>query len=449
MTIFPGGKMKKLFAYGMMVCALFAGASVRAAEDDAAIRRRISFADHYVKEFEQEVARQRGGPKTVWRGKNEALARVKALKQDYPDNPEVEKLFQRVRVALMKSKGDYVEVPAEWTNYKRNEETLRQTISALAAEEWAKLAQPGEKTLTTPFPAPDSAKVTVDDLEGTTVILDDIRYPMNQFYGETGEYVHTGAPSSGYYFVDIDSRDWLGPYEAVKRYRRNVDSGLQDVDKWSVLGQITGIVLESVNPGENSVGAAQYGWVVTPIALYVPGHVLAVRDNSAPSSGRFIGEEKVDAIKDGWYTVKSIPDDVTPERLMEIFMTAIKEKNYALYAACIDPERQRTPAGQDLLRYHWDLHQERFHREYVHATFGEATITVLKGFDETNDDENFFLTDEQKETLAKIEGEKVEDAKVESKAFDENGRQIGTPYPHHLIRRDGGRWYVEDYAVRF
>jgi len=444
----------KTFILRAVLAAMLAATATMTASasapDPGAVKRKIGQAEYYVKEFEKEVERQKGGEKAVWRSKNDAVSRVKALKQEFPDDPDVQKLFLRVRTALMKSKGDYTEVNEEWTAYKRNEESLRQTIASFAEDEWKSLsAKFADNILEKAFPAPDSAEVTLDDLGEKYVILDDIRYPMNQFYGETGEYVFSGKPSEGFYYVDISSRDWLGPYEAVKRYRRNVDSGLQDVEKWTVLGKITTVVLENTHPGENSVGASTYGWVVKPEALYVPGHVLAIRDNEAPGSGRYIGEEKVAAIKDSWYTVKSVPADVTPEKLMEIFMTAIREKNYALYQECIDPERQKTPVAEDLLRYHWDLHQERFHREYVHATFDKAEITVVSGFDEDADDENFFLTEDQKDTLAKISGEKVEDAKVESKAIDERGKQVGSPNPHHLIRRGGGRWYVEDYEIRF
>jgi len=45
--------------------------------------------------------------------------------------------------------------------------------------------------------------------------------------------------------------------------------------------------------------------------------------------------------------------------------------------------------------------------------------------------------------------DRVEEAVVESRAFDARGRQLGTPHPHRLIRRGGGRWYVEDYEPRF
>ncbi|MBO4318656.1 MAG: hypothetical protein J5855_10355 [Mailhella sp.] len=419
-------------------------------DDPSFIKRQIGYAEYYVREFEEEVARQRGGEKMVWRSKKDALDRVQQLKIDYPDDPEVEKLYQRVRSALMKSKGDYTETAAEWTTYLHNEENLRKVIAEAAEKEWkAVLEKHGGKVLAKAFPSPDSADVTVDDLKGTLVLLEDVQYPHHQFYGATGEYVYCGKPSSGYYFVNIGGRDWLGPYEAVKRYRRSVDTSLLEVKSWTVLGEIVNITAEIPQAGEEKTGNFQFGWVVKPVALYVPGHVMAVHDAGHDSSGRYIGEEKVEEIKNGWYTVKEVPDDVTPERLMEIFMTAIKEKNYPLYVDCIDPERRKSDVGDDLLRYHWDLHQERFHGEYVHAAFGEAKISVVKGFDESNEQENFFLDDKQKETLVKIGGTKVEEAIVESRAYDPNGKQLGTPHPHKLIRRGGGRWYVEDYAPRF
>ncbi len=435
-------------ALAAALSALAIGAS--AAGDEAQRRRLVGQADYYVREFEKEVARQRGGEKAVWRTKRDALERVQRLKTDYPDDPEVDALFRRVKSALMKSKGDYTEVAAEWTAYKRNEEALRKVIADAGAKAWSELiAERGAKALKKPFPAPDYREKSVDDLKGTYVVLEDIEYPRRQFYGATGEYVASGKPSLGFYFVNIATRDWLGPYEAVKRYRRGVDSSLEDVQKWMVIGEIVDITAENPNPGEEAVGNVQYGWEVKPIALYVPGHVMAVRDDKGEATGRFIGEERVEAIKDGWYTVKEVPADVTPERLMEIFMTAIKEKNYKLYRDCIDPELHKSEMGADQLKYHWDLHQSRFHKEYVHATFGKAKITVQKGFDDSNDLENFFLDEGQKNTLRKIEGVKVEVATVESKAFDENGKQLGSPHPHKLIRRGGGRWYVTDYAPRF
>lgn len=466
--------MKNLYAFGAFQIAFLvvAGAAGNAAADvvpgvmtqarkdmlkkqnqvqaNYDLERQIGYAEYHLKEFENEVALQRGGDKKKYRAKQDALRRIRALKEQYPDNPRVEELFVRMRTALMKSRGDFTEVDPKWTQYLQQEAVLRKQISGEGESFWnALLAEKGASVLPKTYPAPNSEEMSAGDLKGVYVVLDDVEYPARQFYGASGEYVACGKPSSGFYFLKISGRDWIGPYEAVKRYRRTVDPSMSEVKTWKVLGEIVSIASENPNPSEEGTGDFQYGWVVKPVALMVPGHVAAVADKSAESGGRFIGEEKVEAAKQSWYTIKEIPEDVTPEKLAEIFMLAIKEKNYRLYCACIDPKRQETQAGRDLLKYHWDLHQERFHGEYIHASFGPAVVEVRDGFDENNDDENFFLTAEQKAALIKSQGEKVETAKVESKAYDKNGKQLGTPHSRMFIRRGGGRWYVDEYEPRF
>ena len=177
--------------------------------------------------------------------------------------------------------------------------------------------------------------------------------------------------------------------------------------------------------------------------------VMARYDASHESSGTFFGEEEVEKIKDGWYTVKSIPDKVDPKRLMEIFATAIKEKNFELYAQCIHPDRQRSDTGKSLLRYHWDLHQERFQKEYVHALFDEPEITVIKGFAGGDDLDDFFMSADQKSAVSKGSGEVEEMAIVMSRAYEESGKQRGSKNRHELRRKGTGRWYVNTYDVRF
>lgn len=449
-------KFKTLTAAALMSLGLSVNAGYGYTVDpnmtEEQLNRTIKQAEYHVKEFEKEVELQHGGDKTRYINKQNALDRVQALKLAYPDNPEIEKLFQRTKTALMKSKGDYATVDPAWLKYRVDEENLRKKISALGDEEWNRILASSvdpAKIVAKEFPAPDPKKVSIEDLKGSFVVLTDVEYPNNQFYGGTGEYIWHGKPSSGYYFVLLDGRHWIGPYEAVKRYRRLVDSSLADVTKFTILGKITDITAEIPAAGEEKNGRYEMGWVVEPVAVKVPDHVVAVYDEKADSSGRFIGEEQVAQIKDSWYTVKSIPADVKPERLMEIFMTAIKEKNYDLYLDCIDPERKKTPTALSLIKYHWDLHQERFLREYVHAVMDKAKIYTTKGFDEGNEQENFFLDDDQKDILRKTQGEQVQRAEVESRAYDQNGKQLGSPHPHFLIKRGAGRWYVSDYAARF
>ena len=152
-------RMKLLIGLCLGAVALVAAP----AGDEAALKRRIGYADYYVREFEKEVALQRGGEKMVWRNQRTALEKVRELKMEFPDDPRVEALFQRVKSALKRSKGDFVDIQAEWTQYLHNEENLRQLISKLGEEEWARIiASHSEGMIEKAFPTPDSAEVSVE-----------------------------------------------------------------------------------------------------------------------------------------------------------------------------------------------------------------------------------------------------------------------------------------------
>lgn len=446
--------MRKTYLVIVALLAAFVISDARAlaaAKQNEPTKLELGGAEYYLKQYEDEVRAQRGGTQPVYRNQREALTRIQALVQKYPDHPKVKELYERAQAALIASKGDMIKITPEMTKYKRDEAELIALMSELAQKDWDALTASGD-AITKLWPAPDPMDDASDiaSLEGRMIVLDEVIYPRDQFIGGSGEYIKVGKPSSGFYYVALSGRNWLGPYEAVKRYRRQVDATLPDDLTFTVLGRISGPVMEIPQAGEEKTMNFYWGWVVVPEYLYIPGHVLARYDKDHESSGVFIGEPRVEAIKNGWYTVTSIPDDVTPERLMEIFMTAIKEKNYPLYEQCIDPERQATGAGRERLRYHWDLHQARFADQYVHATFDPAKIEVQKGFDDRSENiENFFLDDETKKKMIETQGEKVETARVDSRAYDANGKQVGSPHPHGLIRRNNGRWYVDDYTARF
>ncbi len=419
--------------------------------NDANLTMRIQQAEFYLKEFEVEVKRAQGGS-GVFRSKEDALSRIMILNEFAPNDPRVKGLFDRARACIMGSTGNFTDITPEMTVYLENEAKLRAMYAEKSEKAWNELAAQYEgRLLERLYPAPDPTTQRMDDFVGKFVILDEVRYPMNQFMGVTGEFIWMGKRSTGMYFVKIDTRRWLGPYEAVKRYRRLVDTTMMEVDKWTVLGEITDVTLEIPEAGENKVGGPVFASVVEPVALYVPGHVLGLYDSEQPTSGRFVGEEEVAAIKEAWYTEKSVPEDVTPEHLVVIFRQAIKEKNYDLYVDCIQEERRQNPTQESLLLYHWDLHQERFHGEYVHAeVVPEATkITVVKGYDDSAGLDSYYLTAEDQAQIAKRYGDKVEYASVQTISFDKNGKQLGSPVRRNLIRTNGGRWYVRDYEIRF
>ena len=416
------------------------------AAPQTASKKEVGFADYYLKEFEAEVKRAGGNANTLFRNKNEALNRIQSLMKAYPQDPAVLALYDRARAALMMSKGNYQQITPAMVAYLNNEKQLREKYAQLSVAKWNELLQ-GRNPIAKVFPTVDPMKCTPEtDPTEKTIVLPDVKYPDNQFVGASGEYIVAGKPSTGFYFVNIGGREWLGPYEAVKRFRREVDASIGENLNFTVLGKITGPAFEI--PGNRRTNMA-WGWVVEPEALYIDGRVVATFDAKHDKSGSFVEEDKVAGIKEGWYTEKDVPQNATPERVMEIFLASIKEKNYDLYIKCINPERYKTETAESLLRYHWDLHQQRLHGEYVHATFSNTKITVVKGQDEKNDLENFFLDDAQRDHLIKMQGEKVEQATVTSQAFDQNGKQVGSKNVHRLIRKGGGRWYVDDYEIRF
>jgi hypothetical protein len=419
--------------------------------DSNNLTMRIQQAEMYLKEFENEVKRANGST-GIFRSKDDALERIMILNEFAPNDPRVQDLFQRARKCIMGSSGNFIDITDDMLAYLRNEDELKKTFAQKSEDAWNKLvAEYSDKLREKLFPAPDVLHEDIDNLIGQYLIIDDVQYPGNQFMGVTGEYISVGKRSTGMYFIRIDTRNWLGPYEAVKRYRRQVDSTMAEVKKWTVLGIISNQAMEIPQAGEEKIGAPVYAVVVDPVALYVPGHVLGLYSEEKETSGYFVGEDEVDAIKDSWLSVKSVPGDVTPEALVDIFQRAIKEKNYNLYLDCIQPERQETDIQKSLLLYHWDLHQERFHGEYVYAKADpeKTKITVVSGYDDKNDLNSYFLSAEDQQKIASHYGDKVEYASVETIAFDKNGKQLGSPNRRNLIRTNGGRWYIRDYEIRF
>ena len=224
----------------LLAASLLLGTASLASSADAAQfapKNEISRAEYYLREFEKEVSHQHGGAAMFYRNKRDAVDRVKRLVQGYPDDPAVKALFQRTRTALLKSKGDYMEITPEMTAYLRNEQEMRERFGRQSAEAWKKKLA-GLECLSTVFPAPDPMEVRVEEVVGKYVVIDEVVYPANQFIGATGEYAFAGKPSIGFYFIQLNSRQWLAPYEAVKRFRRQVDASIGDTIKFKVLGKV-------------------------------------------------------------------------------------------------------------------------------------------------------------------------------------------------------------------
>ncbi|MBM3295735.1 MAG: hypothetical protein FJY82_14635 [Candidatus Aminicenantes bacterium] len=430
---------------------VWAGGSASARQEGRPTKNEISQAEFYLKKMEQHVQRLRGQSIKLTYDDNEALRRVKALKEKYPRDPQVEELFQRAQKALMATKGDFIEITPEMTAYRQIERKLNDLFYEETRKAWEPfLAQVTAEagTILKAYPAESPRDRSLAEMVGRTVVLEDFQYPTNAFTAKGQEYVFCGSGTKGYYYVDIGGREWLGPYEAVKRYRRQVNGDIPEGGPWTLVGKITGSELLVPQAEKEKTVGAFWGWTVLPVAVYVPGRTFARFDPAAETGGRFAGEEKAEAIKGKFYTQTTVPDDIGPEDLVLLFATAIKEKNLPLFLACIDPERQKTPRARSRIMYHWDLHQERFARFYVHVTVEPAKVETIKGFAATGYDD-FFLTEAQKAQVRKISESLVEEAVVWSKAWDERGRQYGSPKPHEVRRKETGRWYITDYAAQF
>lgn len=446
----PALNMVKAFAIAFFL--LVSVPYIANADEDGPSKLELSGAEHRLVKLEKQVQRAHGQPfKLNFEGR-EALERIKKLNDKYPHDTKVKELFKRARVALLASKGEVMQITPQMLAYRENEKLMTQRFFDIAKTQWddyQKTLQQDKKSIIKTFPAPSHKEVGLDQLKGRHVVLDDFIYPTNMFRSFGRQMLFVGSDIKGYYFADLSSSSWLGTYEAVKRYRRLINQDVPEGMKWTVVGKITGLERLIPQAGKKKTKSPQWGWRVEPVAIYVPDRTFTVADKQLENGGTFAGEKQMEAIKSAQYTITKIPDDVTPERLVKIYATAIKEKNYPLFLDCIDPKWRQTPTALGRIMYHWDLHQHRFATFYVHVEVQEAYIMVIKGFDAGDDLESAFLTKEEQQDIKKTSEPLVEQAELKTVAYDERGRQYGSPKPRFLKRKEKGRWYITNYPQPF
>ena len=137
------------------------------------------------------------GAETRFFNKREALERVQRLAQQYPDDPAVQDLVRRTKAALMRSKGNYIEITPEMVAYKKNEIVMRERLRQMNQDAWENLLA-DTTPMTKIFPAPVPERVSVDDYYGKYIVLPGVRYPENEFVGATGEYISVGKHSAAF-----------------------------------------------------------------------------------------------------------------------------------------------------------------------------------------------------------------------------------------------------------
>ncbi|HOD83377.1 MAG: hypothetical protein BWX88_01694 [Planctomycetes bacterium ADurb.Bin126] len=420
---------------------------------DGPSKLELSGARHRLEGLEQKVKLARGQPIKLGPIETEGLKRIWSLRERYPDHAEVQELFERAQKAVMASKGELTDLPKDATAYRQNERKLQALFEKEAQAEWAAFqeqAKASGRLLERAFPPPSHREASVDEMAGKLVVLNNFFYPANQFIDGGREFVAVGGALRGYYFVEISNRSWLGAYEAVKRYRRFINRDMPETLPWTVVGRVTGIDLLVPQAGEEKTRPAAWGWIVEPVAIFVPERTFALADAKLELGGQFAGEAKMEEIKSAMYTVRSVPAQATPEQVTETFVTAIKEKNYPLFLECIEPAYRQTPIARSLCLYHWDWHQHRFATMYCHVKVGQAKVRVVKGVDDAEDNiEMKFLKPEQVAELKKRSGQTVREAELTTQAFDEHGKQYGSLKPRYFRKTDDGRWYIMNYAQPF
>jgi hypothetical protein len=435
-----------------LIAFVGAAAFLAAADATAPSKNDLSRSDYYLRKFESRVARARGQTIPLGYEGTEALKRVKALQEKFPNDPGVKALFERTRKALLASKGETEDVAANAADYRKLERKLVETFEAEAKTEWAafmETVKASKDPILKAFPPPSHREVGIDELGGRYVVLEEFEYPTNEFTEMGQQYVFVGSGAQGYYFVELSNRAWIGAYEAVKRYRRFINQDVPEGMKWTLVGKISGIQLLVPQAGKKKTLTLRWGWTVEPVAIRVADRTCSFANPELKLGGTFAGEPRMEAIKEAFYTVKTVPKDATPEQVVETYITAIKEKNYPLYLACIDPARTTANKGVSLCMYHWEWHQHRFAAFYCQVKVGKAKVRVIKGFDSGSKLEDAFLTAEDKAKLKKVSGPLIEEAHLTTKAFNEKGMQYGSPKPRFLRRTDKGRWYIINYPQPF
>lgn len=402
-------------------------------------------AEHFLEKLEAHVDRAGGKPFKPTYDDEQALKRIAELKQKYPEDPAVLALAERAAAAYMASTGEYIQITPAMLQYRENERILIERVAAMAQGRWDALLESFRAEsglLEKAFPCPDPTGTDLEEMIEKYVILEDFRYPDNEFTDMGGQYVFIGSGARGFYFVQLSSREWLGAYEALKRYRRQVS---QDTPvPWTVVGKITTISMLIPEAGEEKHTPPSFGWIVEPVAIYVPGKVVAWADPDLELGGEYSAEVELKDIKRDMYTYTEVPDNVEPMKLVEIFATAIKEKNWDLYLDCIDPARRTTPTAIQRLQYFYDNNLERYVRWYVHVEpVEQKPILVIKGVViEEGSYADILLNQEQKETITGRDQDVVEEVSVVIKTYDEKGKQSAFPKDVVLRRYDGGRWYI-------
>ncbi len=433
-----------------ILTSVFATYSRSLRAQETAKRLEVDEANYLLKGFEWYVQGLEGKEGTLTPDAKRALTKIGELSKKHPTDDRVKGLFERAQAAVRGLKGDRIQITPEILAYRDMEKRKVELFTQLNQNAWIdyqkQLLVSSPETLTQPFPMPNPEKIPLPEMRDRVVFLEGLRYPDDMFLHYGQQYIAIGSASTGVYFVNASNQSFVGAYEAVRRYQRSVSDKIPS--EWTVVGKIVDARFMPLGGGDAKNSSAVFGWEVEVEKIYVNGHVFASSDSASPSGGSFIGEDQMQSELEDLYTVKQLPDEYSPETLLDVFVTAIKEKNYELYLSCIHPDEKRTVVQKNWLQRKWDIFQRRFTRDIVEVRINtKDEIRIIQGG----------ASSEEKSLLEQfVDSDEVDDITDDGlprselltlwlKLYDETGRIREYKKPLTLKRDEkvkGFRWFV-------
>jgi hypothetical protein len=444
-------RLTACLVFGLLTSALIPNAL---AQDDkllTAKRIEIDAANYLLVKFENYVGGLDGKEGTLTPDGKNALTKIATLKKQHPEDPRVLNLYERAQSAARLLRGDRIEITQDILAYRDIEKKRVEMLAGLSRKVWLqyqeKLLREREDVITNPFPAPNPENTQASEMKNRPIILRGLQYPEGVFLQYGRQFVAIGNAAKGFYFIDTSSQSFVGAYEAVRRYQRQVASALPK--EWIVSGQITSPQIMAPGGGGLQDGQAYAGWLVEVDTIFVPENVFAQANKKSELGGNFAGEQTLNEAFASLYSVNKLPPaDSAPEDLLKVFVTAIKEKNFDLYKQCIHPEEQQTAIQREWIARKWDIFQRRFTKDMVEVLIGKIDeIDVIQGGSQ-KENENIlaeFLPDEEVKEVTNDGLPRSELVTLWLKLYDETGRMREYQKPITLKRDEKigeFRWFV-------
>ncbi|HMO15993.1 MAG TPA: hypothetical protein PKD64_18455 [Pirellulaceae bacterium] len=418
----------------LIVATAFA---VPTAYGQAVTRAEISRARYELSKVEQKIKDNGGVSIELSKSDLAAFELVRALSERDSGNPDVVELVEEARGYYNRAKGERFEITPEMLAYRSRQSDLETKLGTYADQAWQVIQDADARdpnVVSTLFPVKFGADDDVEDHTGKVVTLQDVDWESALFVQTGNNWIPVGSPTQGYYYIDGSSQEYNQLYAALQRYREQVKSQLGP--RLTFRGTIKAPAMLSADAKDDKPGTPQLGWSIQVNGIHVPSVVTVVLDDDHAEGARFIGEDKLSEWRT--FSVNSIPKDADPISLVKIYIDAIKEKNWELHLACLDPSLRLHDSQLHGLRYTWELQQKGLENFHCHAEpTHHGPIIVTKGF---IDDglESFFGDGIEREPATGKEERVI----VTVQLFDERGVQTVRPRYLTLIRYNDDRWYI-------